>query len=50
MNMNYKEILVLAKEIKDYVEQKGKTLPISQGKMLKDDPAVAFMKDFKYPA
>ena len=48
--MNFEEILVLAKEVKDYVEQKGKTLPISQGKMLKDNANNIFQEEVKYTA
>jgi hypothetical protein len=48
--MDLKEILDLAKEVKDYVEQKGKTLPISQGKMLKDKPLDLFFSPIKYTA
>ena len=48
--MNLEELLVLAKEVKDYVEQKGKTLPISQGKMLKDNSNNFFQEEVKYIA
>jgi len=48
--MDLKELLILAVEVKDYVEQKGKTLPISQGKMLKDNSADLFAKEIKYTA
>ncbi len=48
--MKFEEILVLAKEVKDYVEQKGKTLPISQGKMLKDNAHNIFKEEVKYTA
>lgn len=34
-----KELIDLACTVQAYVCQKGKTLPISQGKMLKDRPA-----------
>lgn len=48
--MNFEEVLNLAKNVKDYVEQKGKTLPISQGKMLKDKNDNIFQKEVKYTA
>tara|TARA_R110000868_G_scaffold179846_1_gene420297 strand:- start:192 stop:338 length:147 start_codon:yes stop_codon:yes gene_type:complete len=48
--MKFDELLILALEVRDYVEQKGKTLPISQGKMLKDNSNDIFMKEIKYTA
>jgi hypothetical protein len=48
--MKFDELLILALEVRDYVEQKGKTLPISQGKMLKDNATDIFMKEIKYTA
>tara|TARA_R110002050_G_scaffold122015_3_gene240492 strand:+ start:27948 stop:28094 length:147 start_codon:yes stop_codon:yes gene_type:complete len=48
--MKLNELLVLALEVRDYVEQKGKTLPISQGKMLKDNAMDVFIKEVKYTA
>jgi len=48
--MDFKELLALAKNVKVYVEQKGKTLPISQGKMLKDSNNNIFQNEVKYTA
>ena len=43
---NFTTLIQLAKEVQGYVAQQGKTLPISQGKMLKDEEMPEDLKLF----
>lgn len=43
---NFTSIIEIAKHVQKYVAQQGKTLPISQGKMLKDEEMPEDLKLF----